>query len=72
MKVDVAESYRRFAARCEEYYPTPKDNEDKITESFLRWSCRSSKIVKTGMTAKQTTTPLQANNVVPPAGTFAP
>ena len=38
LKVDDAELYRRFAARCEEYYPTPEDNEGKWKGSFLQRS----------------------------------
>lgn len=69
LKADAAELGRRCAARCEEYHPTPEDNDGKVDGVIPAAVMR---IVKAGMTAKQTAAPLQAKNAIQPAGISAP
>lgn len=68
-KADAAELYRRLASRCEEYYPTPM-NEDEREDGVVPEALMT--VVEKGMTVKQRATPLQAKNAVPPAGMEAP
>ena len=69
LKIDATEFYRRFAARSEECYPTPVQEEEQVDDVVPEALMT---VVKEGMTVKQTTTPLQANNAVPPAGIEPP
>ena len=68
LKADAAELYRWFSARCEQYYPMPTENQD-IIDGVIHGAVM--KIIKAGVTAKQSATPLQSKNAVPPAGVTA-
>lgn len=65
LKADAAELYRLFSARCEQYHTMPTEDQD-IIDGVIPGAVM--KIIKAGVTAKQSATLLQSKNAVPPLG----